>query len=192
MLTYNVCVGTCHHSSFVVLSSCKSQLHTHTDTHKCFSLFFLFLQVEERWHLNCHRGEGEVVSQSSRGQLLCWMVFAWQIQLRGKYLLLPHNLCVWGGHYENITTHLWRCCRSISETSPDRYSIFCPQKEQENKATFCIRRRKKEENTSFSQHEKVSFTWNSIHFLTVTKILCWIKTHMSDARLKTLKKILYV
>lgn len=74
MLTYNVCVGTCHHSSFVVLSSCKSQAHTHTHTKKCFSLSPC---VEERWHLNCHWGEGKVVSQGSRGQPLCWMVFEW-------------------------------------------------------------------------------------------------------------------
>lgn len=47
--------------------------HTHKKK-KCFSLS---LWMEERWHLNCHWGEGKVVSQGSRGQLLCWMVFEW-------------------------------------------------------------------------------------------------------------------
>lgn len=52
-----------------------SPRRTHTHTHKkCFSLS---LCVEERWHLNCHWGEGKVVSQGSRGQLLCRTVFEW-------------------------------------------------------------------------------------------------------------------
>lgn len=44
MLTYNVCVGTCHRSSFVVISSCESQTLVHTPslslphTHFSFSL----------------------------------------------------------------------------------------------------------------------------------------------------------
>lgn len=74
MLTYNVCVGTCHHSSFVVISSCKYQTSMHAHTHTQ-AFFPLSLCVQERWHLNCHWGEGKVVSQGSRGQPLCWMVF---------------------------------------------------------------------------------------------------------------------
>lgn len=77
MLTYNVCVGTCHRSSFVVISSCESQTLAHTPSLSLSHTHtFLFsLCVEERWHLNCHRGEDEVVSRGSRGQPSCRMVF---------------------------------------------------------------------------------------------------------------------